>query len=69
MVRNRAEPIIGPGPATEGPVDVRLLKEQVAELQAHNSLFLAKIEQLERDNQKNGNSGFECYFAPRGSVS
>ncbi|MGZ3382602.1 MAG: hypothetical protein ACXVBB_20385 [Isosphaeraceae bacterium] len=51
MVRNRAEPIIGPGPATEGPVDVRLLKEQVAELQAHNSLFLAKIEQLERDNQ------------------
>ncbi|MGO8901207.1 MAG: hypothetical protein ACLQU5_23055 [Isosphaeraceae bacterium] len=32
-------------------MDVRLLKEQVAELQAHNSLFLAKIEQLERDNQ------------------
>ncbi len=32
-------------------MDVRLLKEQVAELQAHNSLFLAKIEQLEGDNQ------------------
>ncbi len=32
-------------------MDVRLLKEQVGELQALNSLFLAKIEQLERDNQ------------------
>ncbi len=32
-------------------MDVRLLKAQVAELQAHNSLFLAKIEQLERDIQ------------------
>jgi len=32
-------------------MDVRLLQEQIAELQAQNSALLARIEQLEQENQ------------------